>query len=211
MSQDVQEDAMPHPLKGRLVIVRHGQTDWNKAGRMQGSTDIELNDLGREQAREAAVELRGFSREGESWEVLAASPLSRAEETAHIIGLELGISQVLTVPGVIERSFGEAEGKVLTYEQSRHPEQRYTGVEPEAEVYRRGIMALQELVREYPGRNIVVVSHGSLIRRVLKATTPGDWTAAIPNARPLEVDLEGLLGWDPSTPDAVMGGQGSGR
>ena len=63
-------------MSGRLVVVRHGQTDWNKAGRMQGSSDIPLNDTGRQQAREAGKLL---AHNYGSWDFLGASPLSRAQ------------------------------------------------------------------------------------------------------------------------------------
>ena len=78
-----QEQAEKSVMTGRLVVVRHGQTDWNKAGRMQGSSDIPLNDRGREQAHEAG---RALAEQNEFWNYLGASPLSRAQETARIIG-----------------------------------------------------------------------------------------------------------------------------
>ncbi|WP_165313271.1 histidine phosphatase family protein [Rothia halotolerans] len=194
-----EQSTEPSIMSGRLVVVRHGQTDWNRAGKMQGSTDIPLNDTGREQARVAGRRLRELTAPGESWDALVASPLSRAQETARIIGEYIGISEVETVPGIIERGYGDAEGEVLSYEDTRHPQDLYAGVEPEAEVYRRGVEALREVVRSHPGQEVVAVSHGTLIRRALIATTPGDWSARIPNAEAIEVDLEGLFSWDPAS------------
>lgn len=186
----------PSLLSGRLVLVRHGQTDWNAAGRMQGTSDIPLNDTGRAQAREAG---RRIAELAESWDLLVSSPLGRARETAQIIGEQVGLELSQTMPGIIERHYGTAEGQVLDYEDSRHPQDLYEDVEAEAEVYRRGVAACRELVRAHPGERILAVSHGTLIRRVLLATTPGDWRATVPNAEPLEVDLEGLFSWDPSS------------
>ncbi|WP_165001035.1 MULTISPECIES: histidine phosphatase family protein [Micrococcaceae] len=191
-----QEQAEKSALNGRLVVVRHGQTDWNKAGKMQGSSDIPLNDTGRAQAHEAGQYL---ADQGEFWNYLGASPLSRAQETARIIGQHVGLSNIETVPGVIERAYGDAEGQVLSFEDSRHPQDLYHGVEPEAEVYRRGVEAFKQLILQHPGQNLLVVSHGTLIRRVLLATTPGDWTEHVPNATPIEVDIEGLFAWDPES------------
>jgi len=72
-----------------LILVRHGETDWNRDRRIQGSTDIPLNDTGREQARDAAAGLR------ETLELptfMAASDLSRARETAEILAGELDLA-----------------------------------------------------------------------------------------------------------------------
>jgi uncharacterized phosphatase len=90
-----------------LGLLRHGQTDWNIDLRLQGSTDIPLNETGRNQARLAASVLNR-----EDWDVIIASPLSRAKDTADIVALEFGMN-VVVVPELIERSFGVAEGLTL--------------------------------------------------------------------------------------------------
>ena len=69
-----------------FAFIRHGQTDWNRDDRLQGSSDIPLNETGREQAHEAA----GLLRDG-GWEVIVSSPLMRARDTAQIIADDLNI------------------------------------------------------------------------------------------------------------------------
>ena len=90
----------------RLLLARHGQTDWNAAGRIQGQTDTSLNALGREQAAALAVRLR---QAGEGIDALYASPKRRALETAQIAGQALGLAPVV-VDDLREVSFGDWEG-----------------------------------------------------------------------------------------------------
>jgi len=87
-----------------FFILRHGQTDWNKAQKLQGSTDIPLNDQGRAQAVRAAELLQGHNIGR-----IIASPLSRALETAQIVGHALSLSPVID-DRLIERGFGTFEG-----------------------------------------------------------------------------------------------------
>ena len=82
-----------------LYLVRHGETDWNRAHKIQGSTDIPLNDLGREQA---ATSGRLLARR--QWDAVYASPLSRAFETASIIARETGLQEPIAVPELVERN-----------------------------------------------------------------------------------------------------------
>lgn len=85
--------------------MRHGETDWNRARRIQGCTDIPLNAAGREQARAAAKALRGVS-----FGAAFASPLSRAQETARIVLEGRGLSPV-TVEDFREANFGTSDGR----------------------------------------------------------------------------------------------------
>lgn len=88
---------------GRILLVRHGQSEWNAEGRWQGQADIPLSDLGRQQALAAAATLGTF-------DVVASSTLARAAETAHIVTSQLGIGPIIPVPELIERSAGEWSG-----------------------------------------------------------------------------------------------------
>ncbi|HYG70238.1 MAG TPA: histidine phosphatase family protein, partial [Anaeromyxobacteraceae bacterium] len=94
-----------HAAATRLFLVRHGETDWNVAGRWQGQTDIPLNEAGRAQARELARRMRG-----EGIATIAASDLLRARETAEIVAAELGLEVRILDHRLREQSFGAFEG-----------------------------------------------------------------------------------------------------
>ncbi|MCW4384873.1 histidine phosphatase family protein [Salinibacterium sp. SYSU T00001] len=146
-----------------IAFIRHGQTDWNAEGRMQGGSDIPLNDVGREQAREAASVLVDGG-----WDVIVSSPLSRARETAAIIadGIELELGR--SYEQLIERNYGEGEGLTRDEIESRWGSvQKTPGMETLDSVVGRGTAALQQISEEYAGRNVVVVCHGTIIRYTL--------------------------------------------
>src|SRR5659263_225716 len=88
-----------------ICIVRHGETDWNAQGRLQGREDIELNDAGRQQARKIAAYLSG-----EHWDAVVSSPLKRAYETAQIVAGILSVSDIEVEELITERDYGEASG-----------------------------------------------------------------------------------------------------
>jgi broad specificity phosphatase PhoE len=160
-----------------VALVRHGETDWNARGRLQGSSDIPLNDTGREQAREAAAELGAFSRpEAGSaplgsvrvqWDVLVSSPLSRAAETADIIGEAVGVRRTATFDDLAERHFGEAEGLSDFEAYSYWPDGRYPGMEPRRDLIERGRRRLDALAAQHPTGALLVVAHGGVIRAIL--------------------------------------------
>lgn len=145
-----------------LSLVRHGQTDWNLARKLQGRTDIPLNETGRRQAREVGERL---AASGEHWDVLVASPLSRARETAEIMGEVMGLKVSATYDDLIERSFGDIEGYDCGHmsEDERHAFMEQHG-EGTADLVRRGVALLRRIVDDYPDRNVLIVSHGSFIR-----------------------------------------------
>ena len=146
-----------------LGLLRHGQTDWNIDLRLQGSSDIPLNETGRNQA---AVAGATFSRE--DWDVIIASPLSRARDTAQIVAQQLNMPVVI-VPELVERSFGVAEGFSHSewrkmYEANEHIE----GLESLEDLRSRCELLLQLVTTEYDGLRVLAISHGALIRKVLR-------------------------------------------
>jgi len=143
-----------------FALVRHGQTDWNAQRRLQGSTDIPLNDVGRGQARDAVATLSGYE-----WDAIVSSPLSRAAETADLIAAGLGLSVARRVPELTERSFGPAEGLQAgpELEALRIPG-GFRGAESDDDAAARGLAAFEALAEEFAGQRVLVIAHGTLIR-----------------------------------------------
>jgi uncharacterized phosphatase len=151
-----------------LYLVRHGETDWNLQRRIQGSTDIPLNDTGREQAR-----VTGRLLSTRHWDAIYSSPLSRARETAEIIASEVGLPGPTLVDAIVERAYGEAEGLADPELAQRFPgDTPVPGRETRHEVAMRVIPALMELAEAHPEQAILVVSHGGVIRSVLGTIDP---------------------------------------
>lgn len=151
-----------------LYLVRHGETDWNLAHRIQGATDIPLNDTGRAQA---AATGRLLSRR--KWDAIYSSPLSRALETASIIAREVGLPEPVVVDSIVERNYGDAEGLADPELAARFPgDTPVPGRETREEVVGRVLPALLELAERHPEQAILVVSHGGVIRSVVNAVDP---------------------------------------
>lgn len=158
-----------------LTLVRHGETDWNSGGRIQGSTDIPLNDTGRAQARELAERLAAEYAGREA--VIVSSDLSRAAETADILAQALGTTVSLRMPGLQERSYGDAEGMdAPSFYETYGP--WHAADVPNAETWpvvrERALAALAEAVASAPeGVDVIAVAHGALIREVILFATDG--------------------------------------
>jgi broad specificity phosphatase PhoE len=143
----------------KLLLVRHGETDWNADGRLQGQTDRPLSDFGRKQARRLADELAA-----EGFEAIYSSDLSRARETAEIIGARLGLSVELD-SDLREKDWGTWEG-LTAVERDRV---EFAGESTEAH-QERILRALRRISESHPdGTSILVVTHGGSIRRVQTA------------------------------------------
>lgn len=141
-----------------IALVRHGETDWNHARRIQGRTEVPLNDTGRAQAAATARLLRGQG----GWAGIVSSPLGRAFETSRIIGSALGLSEPTINHELIERNFGEAEGLLVADAQQRWPALDAPGAEPVSSVAERSARVLAELLGNAPAS--IVVAHGAMLR-----------------------------------------------
>jgi probable phosphoglycerate mutase len=142
-----------------LLLVRHGETDWNADGRLQGQTDRPLSEYGRRQARQLADELAD-----EDFEAIYASDLSRARETAEIVGERLGLPVALD-PDLREKDWGTWEG-LTPVERDRV---EFVGESTEAH-QERMLRALRRISERHPdGGRVLVVTHGGSMRRVQTA------------------------------------------
>lgn len=153
------------PPRARLVLTRHGQTDFNREGRLQGQVDIPLNDTGLAQAETLATALAA-----DPPDVIVASPLRRAVETARIIGERTG-REIRTDDAFLERGFGQWEGLRGEEIRRRWPQEHADwrahrpvlglDVEDRPEVAERVAAACRSLVAAHTGRTVLVVGHGA--------------------------------------------------
>jgi uncharacterized phosphatase len=152
-----------------ICIVRHGETDWNAQGRLQGREDIELNDSGRLQAQKIAAYLMN-----EHWDAVVSSPLKRAYETAQIIARILSVSEIYVEEQITERDYGEASGLWPEERRSRFPE-GIPGQEDFELLRQRAMNGLEKIAHDHRGKRIVVISHGALTNSILYTLSGGEF------------------------------------
>ena len=148
-----------------LYIIRHGQSVANVQGVLSGHTDHPLTDEGRAQAKRAGKQAKGLNID-----LIVASPLKRAHETAAIIAREIGYPEdkIVVEPKAIERNFGELESTPYT---PGYDVDTTASGEKEHELQAR-VAALYEYLQSLPGDNILVVSHGSTSRMLRSVVQP---------------------------------------
>lgn len=179
----------------RVALIRHGMTDWNEAGRLQGRTNVPLNDIGRRQARQAATALQA-----EPWDALYTSPLARAYETGEIIGDTLNL-QPQIIANLTERNFGHLEGLTRDELNQKYPDRAHdvpVGVESPEALRTRAEACLAALASAHPGGGIVVVSHGAWINAFLyrvSAGVQGTGITNLSNGGITRIEFEPESGW----------------
>lgn len=192
----------------RLIAVRHGETAWNRVSRIQGHTDIPLNEAGLWQARQV-----GEAVAAEGIDAIYSSDLQRAADTARAIGQAAGVPVQLDV-ALRERHFGELEG--LTHDEinTRWPEQarRWRGRDPDygpqggealKDFHARCVGALTRLAQRHPGQTVVLVAHGGVLDCFYRAangvdlSVPRSWTIGNATINRLLYSPDGLtmIGW----------------
>ncbi|MET8797959.1 histidine phosphatase family protein [Nocardia sp. NPDC004568] len=170
-----------------LILLRHGQTEWNANDRMQGQIDTDLTDLGRRQAKEAARELVSHKAVG-----LISSDLRRAYDTALALSEHSGLD-VVREPRLRETHLGDWQGMGDVEVDSLYPGARLEwrmdatftppGGESKLEVGARALPVVQELFDErqdWPGATMILVAHGGLIAALTAALLdlpPRNWPA----------------------------------
>ena len=151
--------------KGLIIFVRHGQTDWNTKGLMQGREDIPLNDTGLEQARQTAQGIKNACEStGLVFDNVVSSPLLRASVTAEMIAKKIGCKNVYCDPRVTERDFGELSGTPFT--ENSHYIMRDVLEIPTLERVCDLTKRVNEFIRDTASQkeNILVVTHGAVTR-----------------------------------------------
>jgi probable phosphoglycerate mutase len=153
----------------RLLLVRHGQSEWNADGRWQGQADPPLSDLGRRQAIAAGASIGAV-------DAIVASPLERAYLTAAAISEAVGVGPVLVEPGLVERHAGDWQGLTRTQIDAQYPgylddtgdrRRRPPGWEHDDVLLERVLAALGRVLSDLDGADdIVVVTHGGVIYAV---------------------------------------------
>lgn len=163
----------------RILLARHGETAWNAIGKLQGHTDIALNEAGRVQARALAAKVMRLEIGA-----IVTSDLGRARETGEIIAAALGLAAPRVEPALRERRFGVFEGLTRDECMTQHPDAwrawlAQTGAPPGGEEREAAVERMRRSlarIAEGDGRPVLVVSHGGVMRlwlmQVLGTTVP---------------------------------------
>jgi probable phosphoglycerate mutase len=190
-----------------FILIRHGETDWNRELRFQGHIDVPLNDMGHEQARRLGLRLAG-----ERVDELISSDLMRAQQTAAPAAQQLGLEIVASV-ALREQNFGIVEGMRADEIQNLHPRAwedwlqfREDHAMPEGESARqfhaRIIDALGAIATAHAGRRVLVVTHGGVLDMVWRTARGlglnGPRQSEIPNAGFNRIRIA-----DPVAPDRI--------
>ncbi len=156
-------------METQIILVRHGETEWNTKGIFRGRRDIHLNETGRNQARKLAEELTNYNITR-----VYSSPLSRARETAEIIGARTG-TEVTPKEAFNNIELGNWQGKPKEDIKRDYPELWHQWVyEPDAlqipdgetlvNIVNRIKPAIKQIIRDDAGRDVVIVSHRSILK-----------------------------------------------
>ena len=154
-------------IETKVCFVRHGQTDWNLNGFIQGRENNPLNKIGIQQARDTARFLQS-----ERWDIVISSPLIRAYDTAKETAKAVGLSSILLDSRFIERDFGEISGcEAMVYLEA--PEnQQWVGFETDQEIQFRVWEGMQQVLHDYTGKRVIVVAHSHAIKAFLTQIAP---------------------------------------
>ena len=179
----------------RILLARHGETDWNSVGRWQGHADPPLNDAGRSQAAELAERLAG-----DGIAAIYSSDLLRASQTAHVVADRLGLA-VVEDAGLREIDVGSWSGLTRAEVEQRFPEGYARWLEGEIghdgetreELTERVVGAVERIAAQHPDDTILAVTHGGAIR-ALRRYADGDPGDPIDNCGTSSLELvDGVL------------------
>ena len=138
----------------KLYVIRHGQTNWNLKGIIQGQKDIELNDKGINEARKAKDEFNSLKID-----LIMCSPLKRAKETAKILNTDKNIN-IIYKSELIERGLGDFEGESCITEEddiyNYHMNKTIRNIEPVVDLCNRINDLIDEIINKYKGKKYLI-------------------------------------------------------
>lgn len=176
-----------------IGFVRHGITDWNVEGRIQGQSNIPLNEEGRNQAQALAQRMTK-----EQWDVIYSSDLSRAAATADIVNERIG-AKIIYDERLREVGFGLMEGTTSEERIKRWGtdwDTKNLGKEQNEGVLNRANQIIRDILLKHPNKRVMIVSHGAFIGQTLKHLIPQvDTDARILNSSMTILKLNGEI-WD---------------
>jgi uncharacterized phosphatase len=146
----------------KICLLRHGETNWNILGKLQGREDIPLNMKGIEQIKETVKYLKK-----NNWKLIITSPLIRAKVTAEIISKGIGNIKIYENDDFVERSYGQASGMTFGERKIIFPDGKYIGIEPYERLQNRTVNGLLKSIKKYKGSDMIIVSHGAAINSIL--------------------------------------------
>lgn len=163
-------------MASHFYIIRHGETDWNKLQKIQGHTDIPLNDLGISQAQRLAKRLSSYTLHH-----ICSSDLMRAKQTAEEIAKYHPEGSIAHFHEFRERNYGQWEGHDLKKIKELYPEHQdgqilggKYGIERLEDMQQRVLQKLTDLAGSHPEKHIAIISHGGLINALLHAISQGE-------------------------------------
>ncbi|MFT8312509.1 MAG: histidine phosphatase family protein [Sporolactobacillus sp.] len=152
-----------------ICLVRHGETDWNAMGKLQGREDIPLNERGRKQA-----EMVGKFLQSAKFLAVVTSPLLRAKQTAEIINNFTGKLPLIENADFIEKAYGKASGMTILERDEHFPDGVIPGMESIEMVRKRVIRGLSTVKQSFPDQPVLLVAHGGLINVILALLSGGE-------------------------------------
>lgn len=147
-----------------ILLIRHGETDWNHQGRRQGRRDVPLNDQGRDQMHHLGVCLDGLTANA-----MLTSPLSRAVESAEILAEHLNFApdSIRRENGLIERDFGDVDGMTTAELRAYRARGGNEKNEPLYKVRERMMHTVLNVARHEKHKTVLMVSHSAAIKSIL--------------------------------------------
>lgn len=171
----------------QLILIRHGETDWNVTGRRNSFTDISMNEQGEKEVTQLAEYVKHAFPDAKIW----CSPAKRAQETAVIVSRALD-TEFLTIPEAVEINFGRFEGKTLDELEVEPEATQYQawengafieGAEALGDVASRAKRVFDEIVNHNHANRSILVSHGAFIRVLICVTAMNASPTAYPHLK----------------------------